>query len=78
MVLGTEPVKGLSFDRKKAIELTDKISKEYHLPINATAKIKDLSIGYKQRVELLKMLLRGVKILLLDEPTAVLTPQETK
>lgn len=78
MVLGTEPVKGLSFDRKKAIELTDKISEEYHLPINATAKIKDLSIGYKQRVELLKMLLRGVKILLLDEPTAVLTPQETK
>ncbi|MCI8550531.1 MAG: ABC transporter ATP-binding protein [Lachnospiraceae bacterium] len=78
MVLGIEPVRGLSFDLKKAVRLTDKISEDYHLPIQATAKVKDLSVGYKQRVELLKMLLRGVKILLLDEPTAVLTPQETK
>lgn len=77
MVIGAEPIKFMSFDRMKAIALTNEIAQKYNLPINATAKVMDLSIGYKQRVELLKMLLRGVKILLLDEPTSVLTPQET-
>ena len=78
MVLGTEPVQaGIFFDYKKAIALTQEISKKYDLPIDPEKKIKDISVGYKQRVEILKILLRGAKILLLDEPTAVLTPQET-
>lgn len=78
MVLGLEPKKGLSFDFKKAVALTEEISQKYQLPINPHAKVMDLTVGFKQRVEILKMLLRGAKVLLLDEPTAVLTPQETE
>lgn len=79
MVLGAEPRKGrLFFDYKKAVCLTREISEKYNLPINPEKRIMDISVGYKQRVEILKILLRGAKILLLDEPTAVLTPQETE
>lgn len=78
MVLGAEPVKGIVFDKKKAIELTKETAAKYNLPVDPNALIKDLSVGYRQRVEILKVLLRGVKILILDEPTAVLTPQETE
>lgn len=78
MVLGVEPRKSrFLFDHKKAVELTEETAKKFNLPIDPEALIKDLSVGYKQRVEILKVLLRGVKILILDEPTAVLTPQET-
>lgn len=78
MVLGAEPRKGKAlFDYQKAVDLTMEISEKYDLPIDPDKKIKDLSVGYRQRVEILKILLRGAKILLLDEPTAVLTPQET-
>lgn len=77
MVLGHEPTKGIRFDEKKAIEAVENVSTQYELPVNPKAVIRDLSVGYKQRVEILKMLLHGAKILLLDEPTAVLTPQET-
>jgi simple sugar transport system ATP-binding protein len=58
--------------------MTQEISEKYNLPINPEKRVMDLSVGYKQRVEILKILLRGAKILLLDEPTAVLTPQETE
>ena len=78
MLLGAEPRKGIFFDRSKAVELTKEISEKYNLPIDPHAIIKDLSVGYRQRVEILKNLLRGARILLLDEPTAVLTPQETE
>lgn len=78
MVLGAEPSKGrLFFDYREAVRLTNEISQKYNLPINPYKRIMDLSVGYKQRVEILKILLRRAKILLLDEPTAVLTPQET-
>ena len=78
MVLGAEPTKGkIVYDEKKAIELTNETAAKYNLPVDPKALIKDLSVGYRQRVEILKVLLRGVKILILDEPTAVLTPQET-
>ena len=79
MVLGMEPTKSkLFFDKKKAVQLTQQTCEKFNLPVDPNALIKDLSVGYRQRVEILKVLLRGVKILILDEPTAVLTPQETE
>lgn len=78
MMLREEPTKGIFIDREKAIEETKKISEKYNLPIDPQAKVKDLAVGMKQRVEILKALYRGAKILILDEPTAVLTPQETE
>lgn len=78
MMLREEPVKGIFIDRAKAIEETVKISEKYHLPIDPDARIIDLPVGMKQRVEILKALYRGAEILILDEPTAVLTPQETE
>ncbi len=78
MVLGYEEKKGILFNYNDAVRMTEEISQRYNLPIEPHARVSDLSVGYKQRVEILKMLLRGVKILLLDEPTAVLTPQETE
>ena len=78
MVLGIEPKKNGILDLKQAIKVTEDISKKYNLPVNPKMKIKDISVGLKQRVEILKILMRGATILLLDEPTAVLTPQETE
>ncbi|MDR1209694.1 MAG: ABC transporter ATP-binding protein [Clostridiales bacterium] len=79
MTLGAEPRRfGALYDFKKAVEMTRAISEKYELPIDPHKRIRDLSVGYKQRVEILKILLRGAKVLLMDEPTAVLTPQETK
>lgn len=78
MMLREEPKKGIFIDRIKAVEETKRISQMYHLPIDPKARIEDLPVGMKQRVEILKALYRGARILILDEPTAVLTPQETK
>lgn len=78
MVLGDEPVKGILYDRAKAREEVLKVSEQYELPVNPDAVVGDLSVGLKQRVEILKILLKGANLLLLDEPTAVLTPQETR
>ena len=77
MVLGAETGKGFLFDIDQARKLTQEVSDKYNLAVDPNMLVKDLSVGYKQRVEILKMLLRGAKIILLDEPTAVLTPQET-
>ena len=63
-------------DMKKAREDVVKIVKEYGLEVDPDAKIEDISVGMQQRVEILKALYRGADILILDEPTAVLTPQE--
>ncbi|HEY1352040.1 MAG TPA: ABC transporter ATP-binding protein [Ktedonobacteraceae bacterium] len=78
IVLGSEPG-GLasSFKVREARAQIDALSKKYGLPINADAKIEKLSVGLQQRVEILKVLYREAKILILDEPTGVLTPQET-
>lgn len=78
MVLGDEPTKGLVYNRKLAREKVLEISKKYELPIDPDEIVGNLSVGLKQRVEILKILLKGAKLLLLDEPTAVLTPQETR
>lgn len=78
VMLGIEPGKGQLYDSKKAIEIVRNAAKKYQLEVDPTMLIRDLSVGHKQKVELLKALIRGAKVLILDEPTAVLTPQETK
>ena len=65
------------FSYDEAVNSTVEISNKYGQPIDPHAKIHDLPVGMKQRVEILKALIRGAEILILDEPTAVLTPQET-
>ncbi len=77
IVLGEEPRKGIWFDRKKAEEICAELGEKYRLKVDPHAKITDVAVGVKQRVEILKALMRGSDILVLDEPTAVLTPQET-
>ena len=79
MVMGMEPLKAGTFiDFEKAVSLTEEISKKYNLIVNPREKVGNLSVGSKQKVEILKALFRGAEILILDEPTAVLTPQETE
>lgn len=76
IILGAEPKKGIVVDkvgaRKKIVELSDK----YGLKVDPDAKIEDISVGMQQRVEILKVLYRGARHLILDEPTSSLTPQE--
>ena len=76
IVLGMEPVKGVKLDMATARENVLAISQKYGLAIDPDAKIEDISVGMQQRVEILKALYRGAEILILDEPTASLTPQE--
>lgn len=76
IVLGCEPNKGLLMDRKKAYNDVKELSDKYGFAIDPNAVIEDISVGQQQKVEILKALYRGAKILILDEPTAVLTPQE--
>lgn len=78
IVLGMEPGRGLIFDKKEAIRITQEAVDKFNLNVEPDKLIRDLSVGQKQKVELLKSLVRGVKVLILDEPTAVLTPQETR
>lgn len=78
VTLGIEPTKRGLFDQAKAVEITQAISDKYKLKVNAESRIADLSVGLRQKVEILKALVRDCKILILDEPTAVLTPQETQ
>lgn len=76
IVLGTEPTKGISLDMETAKKNVVEISERYGLSIDPDAKIEDISVGMQQRVEILKALYRGADILILDEPTSSLTPQE--
>jgi simple sugar transport system ATP-binding protein len=78
MVLGMEPKKGLFINFDEAVRITHEVSKKYNLKVDPKAIVEDLPVGIKQKVEILKALLRGADILILDEPTAVLTPQETE
>lgn len=78
MVLGMVPKKaGVMIDYAKAVEITKEYSKRFNLEVDPDAKVMDIPVGMKQKVEILKALVRGAKILILDEPTAVLTAQET-
>ncbi|CAJ1316089.1 ABC transporter ATP-binding protein [Paenibacillus nuruki] len=76
IILGSEPKKGTRINYKKATEEIRQLSEQYGLQVNPNAKIHDISVGMQQRVEILKTLYRGAEILIFDEPTAVLTPQE--
>lgn len=78
IILGKETSKGGVIDIKTAEEEVRKISERYGLAVDPQAKISDISVGMQQRVEILKTLYRGAEILIFDEPTAVLTPQEIK
>ncbi len=78
ILLSREPRKLKLFcDRKRSLDLVRSLSEEYGLSVDPTATVGELSVGLQQRVEILKALYRGADILILDEPTAVLTPQET-
>lgn len=81
IVMGMEPIKKVlgfipTVDMKKANQKVEELSKRYGLDINSTDVIEDINVSTRQRVEILKMLYREAEILIFDEPTAVLTPQE--
>jgi simple sugar transport system ATP-binding protein len=77
VLLGAEPMKNGLFDLKQARKMTQELADRYNFMLNAEAKVRDLSVGLMQKIEILKALIKGAKVLILDEPTAVLTPQET-
>jgi len=77
VALGIEPMKKGTFDYNKAVEMTREVAEKYHFNIDPRRKVMDLSVGQMQKVEIMKVLIRGAKIIIMDEPTAVLTPQET-
>jgi general nucleoside transport system ATP-binding protein len=76
IVLATEPTKGPLLDLKAAEERVASLSRQYGLVVRADARVERIGVGQQQRVEILKALYRGAETLILDEPTAVLTPQE--
>jgi simple sugar transport system ATP-binding protein len=77
IVLGSEPTRAGLIDRKTAAESVSQIARQYGLTIDPDAVVDAVPVGMRQRVEILKALYRGADVLILDEPTAVLTPQET-
>jgi general nucleoside transport system ATP-binding protein len=77
IVLGDEPG-FIRYQRKDAEQRVRELSKKYRLEVDPSAKVEQLSVGLQQRVEILKALYRKAKLLILDEPTALLTPQETE
>ncbi|MGH2936314.1 MAG: ABC transporter ATP-binding protein, partial [Gaiellaceae bacterium] len=76
IVLGVEPHQGPLLDERGAERRVSELSQQYGLLVDPTALVADITVGQEQRVEILKALYRGADILILDEPTAVLTPQE--
>jgi simple sugar transport system ATP-binding protein len=77
IVLATEPVRnGIMLDYATAAERVSELSSRFGLAVDPSAAVESIGVGQQQRVEILKALYRGAEILVLDEPTAVLTPQE--
>src|SRR5439155_26379703 len=77
IVLATEPTKaGVLLDYDAAVERVQQIARTFNFSIEPRARVENIGVGQQQRVEILKALYRGAEILILDEPTAVLTPQE--
>lgn len=78
LTLGIEEKKGIFTDMKSCIKAAEDISSKYNLKIDPYKRVRDISVSMKQKLEILKALFRGAELLILDEPTAVLTPQETE
>jgi general nucleoside transport system ATP-binding protein len=79
IVLASEPKRaGVLLDYEAAVERVEQIARSFRFAVNPRARVESISVGQQQRVEILKALYRGAEILILDEPTAVLTPQEAK
>src|SRR6201991_1460316 len=78
LVLGAEPNKGLLLDYKGAEASVRELSERFGLAVRPDARVEDLGVGSQQRVEILRALFRGAQVLVLDEPTAVLTAQEAQ
>ena len=76
IILGLEPRRGLTLDLDSAAKRIKELSEKYRLNVDPYALIENISVGMQQRVEILKMLYRNAEVLIFDEPTAVLTPQE--
>jgi ABC-type uncharacterized transport system ATPase subunit len=76
VVFGSEPNRGGVFDRRVAESLVSDLAERFGLQVDPQARVDSLPVGVRQRIEILKMLYRGAEILIIDEPTAVLTPQE--
>jgi simple sugar transport system ATP-binding protein len=78
VVAGSEPSKGIRFDRAAAAERVRELGQKYGMPLDPLRKASAYSVGMQQRIEILKVLYQGADIIILDEPTAVLTPLEVK
>lgn len=78
IVYSREPRKGMFFDRKRANEIVRELSDKYGLLIEPELKVSECSVGMRQRIEILKVLYQNVNIIIFDEPTAVLVPQEVE
>ena len=76
IILGAETTKCGFLQKKEARRKVEELSKRYGLHVDLDAKVEDITVGMQQRTEILKMLYRDNEILIFDEPTAVLTPQE--
>ncbi len=76
IILGAEPAKGVRIDFEAAHKKVQALAKAVGTTVNVDSRVSDLGVGQRQRVEILKVLYRGANILILDEPTAVLVPQE--
>lgn len=77
VIFREEPRKGLRIDRERAVAAVREISERYGLAVDPHMRVEDAPVGVLQRVEIIKALYRDARVLILDEPTAVLTPQET-
>ncbi|MGE5559737.1 MAG: ABC transporter ATP-binding protein [Chloroflexota bacterium] len=78
IILGQEPRRGVSLNLSEGLSRVAQLCKQYGFALDPRATVADLSVGEQQRVEILKVLYRGAEILILDEPTAVLVPQEVR
>jgi simple sugar transport system ATP-binding protein len=76
IILGSEPMNGVQIDFQTASDRIKELGEKYGLRLDPSPRVETLSVGERQRVEIIKVLYRGARILILDEPTAVLVPQE--